>query len=221
MGEEAPVSKLIKNVTPPAALAPLTHREKLELARWEKDVEYGFRSAGTALAAIRDAKLYRAEHGTFEDYVKARWSYKPRYAYYLMDAAATASEVGVSLDSAGVVTDPGRTGKAPARRIVPTAEGQVRPLMKLAEEQRPEAWKRAVEAAGYQVPSAKQVASVVAEMCTNGAQKPAPKTCTNCAQIRRALSALRSISKPSKNTKAAIDLLTRELDDGRNKTSAN
>ncbi|SDI51430.1 hypothetical protein SAMN05421505_16217 [Sinosporangium album] len=45
-----------------------------------------FWAAGKALHVIRDARLYRATHGTFEEYCEDRWEMGPRYAYRLIAA---------------------------------------------------------------------------------------------------------------------------------------
>ncbi|MEY9871124.1 hypothetical protein ABH931_000589 [Streptacidiphilus sp. MAP12-33] len=41
--------------------------------------------AGKALQAIRDGKLYRETHGTFEDYVTERWEIGERTAYQMIE----------------------------------------------------------------------------------------------------------------------------------------
>ena len=45
-----------------------------------------FWAAGKALQVIRDARLYRETHGTFEDYVEQRWDMSRAQAYRLIDA---------------------------------------------------------------------------------------------------------------------------------------
>jgi hypothetical protein len=47
----------------------------------------------TPLLAIRDSKLYRVEHKTFESYCNARWSFNRQRAYQLINAAEAAADV--------------------------------------------------------------------------------------------------------------------------------
>lgn len=74
----------------------LTRPEALALARHEIVVKAGlstFRDVGTALAAIRDERLYRAEHATFEDYCQQRWNLARAHAYRMIDAAVAVAGV--------------------------------------------------------------------------------------------------------------------------------
>lgn len=83
----------------------LTTTEQYELRGHEQVIERGlatFYEVGTALLAIRDKRLYRATHGTFEDYCEQRWSIKHSRANQLMDAAEIMnhlSTIGGSLPS--------------------------------------------------------------------------------------------------------------------------
>lgn len=52
-----------------------------------------FVAVGQALLEIRDSRLYRFGHGTFEDYCKARWGISRSRSYQLMDAAAVSTVV--------------------------------------------------------------------------------------------------------------------------------
>lgn len=51
----------------------------------------GFVEVGTALSRIRDGKLYRETHGTFEDYCRERWSISRAHAYRQIEAAGIAA----------------------------------------------------------------------------------------------------------------------------------
>lgn len=60
------------------------------LAECEEAIERGVRSyieAGEALRTIRDGRLYRETHGTFEDYCRERWGWNRDRAHKLIDAA--------------------------------------------------------------------------------------------------------------------------------------
>ena len=66
--------------------------EQDQLQRLEHVVESGLRTfieVGEALSAIRDRRLYRGTHGTFEDYCVERWGMKKAYANHLVRAAET------------------------------------------------------------------------------------------------------------------------------------
>jgi len=71
-------------------LSPLNSAEASALNHCERRVSEGlerFRDVGLALASIRDNRLYRATHATFEDYCRERWGWSARRGYQLMDAA--------------------------------------------------------------------------------------------------------------------------------------
>ncbi|TVZ96473.1 hypothetical protein [Streptomyces sp. BK340] len=72
----------------------LTASESSALAEHEAVIERGiktFYEVGTALADIRDRKLYRADHGTFEEYCQRRWQLSRPRAYELITAAEVVS----------------------------------------------------------------------------------------------------------------------------------
>lgn len=61
-----------------------------QLVEHEAVIERGlgsFLEVGAALIAIRDGKLYRATHSTFEAYCTDRWQLARNQAYRLIDAA--------------------------------------------------------------------------------------------------------------------------------------
>lgn len=185
-------------------LQPLTRDELRWLKSNERVIEAGKRSfmeVGHALEEIRDNRLYRAHYRTFDAYLAKRWGFSRAYASKVISGARTASVLSTKVDK---------------MNVEPTTETQVRPLKALPESKRKEAWNRAVAKAGNCVPSERTVREVVIEM------QPA-KVSTKVdirLPLQRALTALRSISSPTQNISAAIDLLTRELDGGAvNKTT--
>lgn len=110
----------------------LSGTESSQLAMCEQVIERGKRSwidMGRALREIRDARLYRATHGTFEDYCEQRWEMSRRRAYELMDGAEAAENVRICAQTA------------------PRTEGQLRPLAGLPPEQQREVWAAAEAAA--------------------------------------------------------------------------
>ena len=71
------------------------------LAELEAVVERGkaaFVEVGNALLEIRDARLYRESHTTFEGYCRERWSFERAHAYRLIDGARVAAAVSPNGD---------------------------------------------------------------------------------------------------------------------------
>ena len=78
--------------------AALTVTEKDRLATLERVVEDGmstFVNVGSALLAIRDEKLYRADYLTFEQYVHRRWNITRQRAYQLISAGLMSTQVDI------------------------------------------------------------------------------------------------------------------------------
>lgn len=73
------------------APAELTQLEACEQAI--ERAKSAFVDAGTALRKIRDGKLYRATHGTFELYCQDRWGYSRSRAYELIDRADVVAKI--------------------------------------------------------------------------------------------------------------------------------
>lgn len=68
----------------------LTEVEREEFERCEATIARSvdkLLEVGHSLMIIRDLRLYRETHGTFERYVKERWQLKRTLAYYYLDAA--------------------------------------------------------------------------------------------------------------------------------------
>lgn len=87
-----------------------------------------FVHVGNALLEIRDNRLYRQTHGTFEAYCGDRWQMSRIHAYRMIEAATV---VGNLLPTGNI----------------PTAERQARPLTTLQPEAQREVWQVAVETA--------------------------------------------------------------------------
>ena len=83
----------------PTTPTALTRAEALSLRQCEEVIAKGertFIAVGTALRTIRDERLYRDTHGTFDAYVQERWSMTRKYGYYLIAAAQTVEAISVS-----------------------------------------------------------------------------------------------------------------------------
>ncbi|MBD2248689.1 hypothetical protein [Nostoc sp. FACHB-888] len=126
-------------------------------------MERAFFEAGKALMELRDRKLYRSTHKTFEEYCRVRpWRWRShrfghnrRQSYLLMDAAIIFDNLEQKCDRSD--------------HILPTNEWQVRPLSKLEPDIQPEAWKQAVESANGKVPSHRIVKDAVQRILACGA----------------------------------------------------
>ena len=127
-----------------------------------------FLKVGKALMEIRDERLYRATHETFEAYCEERWSISKVHAYRLVNAAETATAIAES----------NPLGYSPEN------ERQVRPLSQLPVDDRAEAWEEAVEEAGGEVPTAAQVQEVVSRRLATDEPAPPSEVITDGAAVR-------------------------------------
>ncbi|MBR8832503.1 MAG: hypothetical protein DSM106950_00270 [Stigonema ocellatum SAG 48.90 = DSM 106950] len=137
-------------VVPVEVIEPLELSEEEQRLRLhlERVVERSFYEAGKALKQLRDQKLYRSSHKTFEEYCKDRFGYSSRrQPDLLIEAAAIVDNLSEKCD--------------PMDLILPTNERQVRPLTKLEPESQSEAWQLSVEEAGGKVPSGRIVKDIV------------------------------------------------------------
>ena len=140
------------------SMEAITVSESSRLMELEGKIKTGlttFVEVGEALLEIRYARLYRSDFGTFEEYCKQKWGISASRARQLIGA----SEVSANIGSVTRVT-------------LPTTEKQTRPLTQLEQEQQPKAWERAVEIAGGEQPTAKQVQAAVDEIVR---PQPAPE----------------------------------------------
>jgi hypothetical protein len=130
-----------------AALATLNPAALVTLADCEQRIERGlrgFREIGEALAEIRDSRLYRATHATFEDYCEQRWNLSRRHSYQLIESA----QAVCSIEHTGL----------PA----PEKESQARALASVPEADRGDVWREAHERTDGK-PTAKVISEVAAE----------------------------------------------------------
>jgi hypothetical protein len=118
----------------------LTITEASLLAECETVIERGmgvFIETGTALTAVRDRRLYRETHGTFEDYCRDRWSLSTTHANRLIESAKVIETISTPI---GVEI----SASAPP---IPATESQARELAPLLDdpEELREVWQRTVE----------------------------------------------------------------------------
>jgi hypothetical protein len=97
----------------PIDAKPLTTADRSRLAELEQVIDHGlqiFVEVGRALQEVRDGRLYRETHETFEAYLDGRWGMSRSRGYRLIDAAAVAEIVSPNGDIAN---------EAQARELVP------------------------------------------------------------------------------------------------------
>jgi hypothetical protein len=85
------------STAPVATPTDMSAQERRHLGALERRISAGlqtFREVGNALLEIRDARLYRESHGTFEQYCAERWGMNRARAYQLMDSARVVAVLG-------------------------------------------------------------------------------------------------------------------------------
>lgn len=111
----------------------------------------GFKEVGNALLKIRDGKLYRQEHATFEGYCAKRWSMSRPRAYQIMESAGAVASLPENLST------------------MVDKERSARELAKVPAEKRSQVVEVAAAAGPVTAKSIKEAAAKVAE------PSPAPK----------------------------------------------
>ena len=147
------------------AVVTLTQDEARRLADCEAVIERGIKTfvdVGNALAEVRDDRLYRGTHGTFEDYCRDTWGFVQQHATRLIRAA----EVIRNIQS------------EPIGSLFPTTESQARPLTRLEPAEQVAAWQEAVETA----PNGKVTAAHVAEVVERRQEVAAPHVTHNSGE---------------------------------------
>ncbi len=130
-----------------ASLEELTIDEERLRHRLEIRVERAFYEAGSALRDLRDKRLYRSTHKTFEEYCKDRFGFT-RYTAYNKIASATVFDNLLTI----------------GQQILPTNERQVRDLTNLEPDEQRQIWQEAVEQSNGKVPSGAKVKGIVERM---------------------------------------------------------
>ncbi|UKP01271.1 hypothetical protein [Nostoc sp. UHCC 0870] len=129
----------------------LTEEELRDRLHLERKVERAFYEAGKALMELRDRRLYRNTHRTFEEYCKDRFGYSRDAAYLKISATEVYENIQKFLPTIG------------RHWNLPTNERQLRPLAKAELEPNKQAsvWEQAVDQAGGKVPSGRVVKDIV------------------------------------------------------------
>ncbi|MBV8887483.1 MAG: hypothetical protein JO235_26275 [Chroococcidiopsidaceae cyanobacterium CP_BM_RX_35] len=164
VSEDGPASVAETTTVIPEVVEELSQEEIEDRLRLELKVERAVFEAGKALRELRDRRLYRTTHKTFEDYCQERFKFTRRRPYQLIDAADVIENLFLTDDVEDLCTIGTQTW--------PTNERQVRDLVDLAPEEQRQVWQKAVEAAGGKVPSGRIVKTIVERL----KEKPLPQT---------------------------------------------
>lgn len=115
----------------------LSHEESVRLQSLEQTIEHGlqtFVEVGTALMEIRDSRLYRETHSSFEDYCRRRWGWSRIQAHRQIAAAEVCQNIMSGQNGLNLLP----MGNTPAN------ERQARPLTALPADEQADAWQEAV-----------------------------------------------------------------------------
>ena len=152
-------------------LAPLSPEEQRDRHQLELKVGQAFYRAGKALAQLRERRLYRSTHKTFEAYSQDRFGFSRRYSDYLIAAACVIENLQQmrTIHSQNQPNESERLNQnnlsTLQARILPTKLEQVKPLtsLKTAQEQW-QVWNQAIAAANGKIPSGRIVSEIVAQL---------------------------------------------------------
>jgi hypothetical protein len=132
--------------------------ETARLEVLEQTIETGIKTfiqVGLALAEIRDSRLYRLTHHTFETYCRDRWQFTRQRAYQLIGAAEVA-------------------GTLECKPGVDIPEKALRLLSPIPKEKRQEVYRRAVEIAGDRPVTSSDILAAKAGTATKARQRFIP-----------------------------------------------
>jgi len=136
----------------------LDRSETVTLKRLEDIIDRGRRSfieVGEALLAIRDGRLYRTTHSTFDDYCRERWDLGRNYVNKQIRAAQVVAELGTTVP-------------------IPVSERQVRELARVEDPKaRTKLWVKLTKGHTDQ-PTADEVAEAVDKVTKPKAPAPPP-----------------------------------------------
>ena len=174
--------------------ATLTAREQQELATLERVIRSGWKTfleVGSALARVRDGRLYRDKYNSIEEYCQQEMGFSRPYAYNLMNSAAVSQQLS-SIEDIGVQ---------------PINEAQCRELISVPEDKREAAWRGAVKLAGDKPVTSKiihQAAAPFKSRKVGQAAKAATKATAPWPDFRPAFRLVDVIEKLADNNKALV-----------------
>lgn len=157
--------------------------------------------AADCLRDLRDGRLYRNTHATFEEFCRDEFA----LTRWTINLRVQAAEVYRNL----VDAKNGVFGNSELP-FLPENESQVRYMVTLPEEQQPEVWARCIVEAGGKQPSTRLIRGIVTEV-TGAKSKVSPEKRDRLLALR-ALNFLRSVNKPTKQVSAALSILSKEFE---------
>lgn len=144
------------------AAQQLTDEEVAELESCESVIGCELRSffrVALAFATIKEKRLYRATHSTFDGYCRERWGKSARRAHQLSNAVEVIRSLGFDPNAEAPQDGPGHANHG-SHVFVPK-ERHARILAQMPEGERREAWRRALELANGNPPTAGDVQKAV------------------------------------------------------------
>lgn len=148
-------------------LSALSAEEQQALLESEQDIQDGFErfaQAGLRFEQIRDRRLYKSTHSSFEDYCLERWNLSKAYVNRIIAAADVVRSLRnppktKTLPSGKVETIVSEVGKN--KPSEPVTVSQAVELRNIEADKRAAVFTKAVEQAGGKQPTAAQIKQVV------------------------------------------------------------
>ncbi len=134
-------------VTTTQEIGELTEDEEQERHQLELKVERAYYEAGSALRELRDKRLYRSTHRTFEEYCQDRFGFQRRHCYRLIEAANVVDNLQEFCVQFG--------------HILPATESVCRSLTIFQPPQQIKAWQQILQETGGKHPTGKEVKGIV------------------------------------------------------------
>lgn len=157
-------------------LQELTYDEEKDRHRLELKVERAFYEAGSALREIRDRKLYRSTHKTFESYCKDRFGFRRSHSYQLIDASGVVDNLLTNGKQNKMSANGGQNEtRTNCSQILPTSERQVRALVSLPPDEQRSVWTEAVEQSNGKIPTGAKVKGIVEQLKERNITPPPPQ----------------------------------------------
>jgi len=158
MAEQEPTGSSHAKVEVVEELSPeeATDRHRLELK-----VERAFFDAGLSLRELRDRRLYRSTHKSWEEYCQGRFGFTRHAANFKIAASGVFENLVTKSYHLDGVDEADEEMVTKSYQILPNKETQVRPLAKLDPEEQRQIWKQAVEASSGRVPTERVVKDAV------------------------------------------------------------
>lgn len=186
---------------------PLTDDEYADFERCETTIEKGrqtFLEVGAALAEIKERRLYRQYHPSFDAYCREQWEMGKSQAYRLIDAAEIVTELETS-----------PIGDTP----LPKTESQARELSKVPAEDRAAVMREASEDGPATAPKIKEVVEKRTDTPAKGREvrtetvetEPLPPSKRSVIEERVAEKAHRAAEQLSQTNRRLIDEKTIRL----------